>query len=41
VQAVALDADHVKVEPAPLATLVGLALKDMLGAAVETVTVAD
>lgn len=41
VQLVALVTDQVKVELAPLATVVGLALSEMLGAAVETVTVAD
>jgi hypothetical protein len=41
VQAVALVDDQVKVELPPLATLVGLALKETLGAeAAETVTVA-
>jgi hypothetical protein len=38
---VALVADQVRVELPPLATLVGLALSDTLGAAAETVTVAD
>ncbi len=41
VHEVALAADHVKVELEPLATLVGLALNEMVGAAEETVTVAD
>jgi hypothetical protein len=41
VQAVALVEDQVNVELLPLATLVGLALKDTLGEAAETVTVAD
>ena len=41
VHAVALVEDQVRVEPAPLATLVGLALIVTVGAAVETVTVAD
>lgn len=41
VHVVALLTDHVKVELPPLVMLVGLALNDMLGAAAETVTVAD
>ena len=41
VQAVALVETQVSVELAPLATLVGLALKETLGAAADTVTVAD
>ena len=41
VQAVALVETQVNVELPPLATLVGLALKETLGAAAETVTVAD
>ena len=41
VQAVALVEAQVNVEAAPLATLVGPALKDTLGAGAETVTVTD
>jgi hypothetical protein len=41
VQAVALVDDQVTVELPPLATLVGLALKETLGGLAETVTVAD
>ncbi len=41
VQAVALVDDQVKVELPPLATLVGLALRETLGRGVETVIVAD
>jgi hypothetical protein len=41
VQAVALVETQVRVEPAPLATLVGLALSVTLGGVAETVTVAD
>jgi hypothetical protein len=41
VQEVALVTDQVNVELAPLATLVGLALNEMVGSAEETVTVAD
>lgn len=40
-QVVALVADHVKVEEAPLATVLGLALSVTVGAGVVTVTVAD
>jgi hypothetical protein len=41
VHEVALVEDQVNVEVPPLATLVGLALKDTVGAAADTVTVAD
>jgi hypothetical protein len=41
VHEVALVEDQVSVEAPPLATLVGLALKDTVGAAADTVTVAD
>ena len=41
VQAVALAADHVKVEPAPLLTVLGLAVKLTVGADCVTETVAD
>ena len=41
VQEVALVLDHVKVELAPLAMVLGLALKVTVGAGVVTVTVAD
>ena len=41
VQEVALLEVHVNVEPAPLVTLVGLALIETLGGVAETVTVAD
>ena len=41
VQEVALVETQVRVEPAPLATLVGLALSVTLGGVAETVTVAD
>ena len=41
VQAVALVDDQVKVELPPLATLVGLALKETLGGLADMVTVAD
>lgn len=41
VQEVALVEDQVNVEVPPLATLVGLALKDTVGAGADTVTVAD
>ena len=41
VQAVALVDDQLKVEPPPLATLVGLALKETLGGLADMVTVAD
>lgn len=40
-QLVAFATDQVKVELPPLATVVGLALREILGGAVETVTVAD
>ncbi len=40
-QEVALVDDHVKVEVAPLATVVGLALSVTVGAGVVTVTVAN
>jgi hypothetical protein len=41
VHAVALVADQVSIELPPLATLVGLALKETLGGVADTVTVAD
>ncbi len=41
VQEVALVLDHVRVELAPLATVLGLAVKLTVGAADVTVTVAD
>ena len=41
VQEVAFVEDQVNVEVPPLATLVGLALKDTVGAGADTVTVAD
>jgi hypothetical protein len=41
VQEVALDEDHANVDLPPLATLLGLALKEMLGAVAATVIVAD
>jgi hypothetical protein len=41
VHAVALAADHVKVELAPLEMLVGLALNERVGAGLATVTIAD
>jgi hypothetical protein len=41
VQDVALRADQVKVEPLPLATVLGLAVKLTVGAGAETATVTD
>ena len=41
VHEVAFVEDQLKVEPLPLATLVGLALIDTLGGVADTVTVAD
>jgi hypothetical protein len=41
VQLVALVDDQVRFDPAPLVMLAGLALREMVGATAETVTVAD